>query len=144
MSTTTGDIEDVEFTAYQQRLRDSNALYSNLTIANLIKIVKEECAIWGPMVDNQDSTNEEFDDKIAEWTAGHSKNPILQFLFEYKEAAVSKSRARLAQLTAARVERAKALEDLKAAETARALESIQALVLPPVENESAADKTIRL
>jgi len=91
MSTTTGDIEDVEFTAYQQRLRDSNALYSNLTIANLIKIVKEECAIWGPMVDNQDSTNEEFDDKIAEWTAGHSKNPILQALFEYKEAALSKS-----------------------------------------------------
>ncbi len=144
MSTSAGDIEDVEFAAYQLRLRDSNALYSKLSIADLIKVVKEECAIWGPMLDNQDSTDEEFENKIAEWTAGHSKNPILQFLFEYKEAAVSKSRARLAQLTAARVERAKALEDLKAAETARALESIQALVLPPVENESAADKTIRL
>ena len=50
----------------------------------------------------------------------------------------------MAQLTAARVERAKALEDLRAAETARALELSQALVLPSVENESAADKTIRL
>jgi len=110
MSTTSGDevIDNEDFTAYRLRLRDSNALYTKLSIADLIKVVKEECAIWGPMLDNQDSTEEEFENKIAVWTTGHSKNPILQALFDYKEAALSKSRARLAQLTAARVELAKA------------------------------------
>jgi len=88
MSTTAGDIDNEEFTAYQLRLRDSNTLYTKLSIADLIKVVKEECAIWSPMLDNQDSTEEEFESKIAEWTAGHSKNPILQALFDYKEAAL--------------------------------------------------------
>ncbi len=46
------------------------------------------------------------------------------------------------KLAAARVERAKLLEELKVAETARALESSQALVLPPVENESALTRLL--
>ena len=126
------------------RLRDSNALYSKLSIADLIKVVKEECALWGPMLDNQDTTEEEFQNKINEWSVGHSKAPILQGLFEYKESALAKSRAKSALLIAARAERAKALEDLKIAETARLLAINQAHVLPDVENESAVEKAIRL
>ena len=99
MSTTTGDIEDVEFAAYQLRLTACTTLYTKFSIADLIVVLKDECALWGPMLDNLDTTEEEFQNKLNEWSVGHSKAPILQALFEYKEAAVSKSRARLAQIS---------------------------------------------
>jgi len=79
MSTTSGDEvrEDVDFIAYQQRLAACTTLYTKFSIADLIVVLKDECALWGPMLDNQDATEEEFQNKITEWSVGHSKAPIL-------------------------------------------------------------------
>ena len=51
-------------------------VYNSISIAEMHKMVVRQCDLWGPYLGNELVERAIFDEELATWSRGNSKNPI--------------------------------------------------------------------
>ena len=77
--------EIAAFQAYQAREEAFKSINIKLSIPDLINCLIDECALWGPALNNIETPQETFDEQILTWSTSKRKGPIITALFNFKE-----------------------------------------------------------